>query len=47
MYTCSVKEYRQGERSMSYMDYVKALIDFIMNLISLFKKSDNTESEKE
>lgn len=31
---------------MSYMDYIKALIDFIMNLISIFKKSDNTESEE-
>ena len=38
---------RQGERPMSYMDYIKALIDFIMNLISLFKKNNNIEPEKE
>lgn len=31
---------------MTYMDYIKALINFIMNLISLFKKSDNTEPEE-
>lgn len=31
---------------MGYMDYIKALIDFIMNLISFFKKSDNTEAEE-
>ncbi len=32
---------------MSYMDYIKALVDFIMNLISLFKKNDNTIPEQE
>lgn len=32
---------------MSYMDYIKALVDFIMNLISLFKKNDNTLPEQE
>ncbi len=31
---------------MTYMDYIKALINFIMNLISYFKKSDNTEVEE-
>lgn len=31
---------------MSYLDYIKALINFIMNLISFFKQSDNTESEE-
>ena len=31
---------------MSYMDYIKALVDFIMNLISLFKKDDITAPEK-
>lgn len=31
---------------MSYMDYIKALINFIMNLISFFKNSDNTEKEE-
>lgn len=32
---------------MSYIDYIKLLINFIMNLISLFKQSDNTEGELE
>ena len=31
---------------MTYMDYIKALINFIMNLISFFKKSENTETEE-
>ncbi len=31
---------------MTYMDYIKALINFIMNLISFFKQSDNTEAEE-
>lgn len=31
---------------MSYVDYIKALVDFIMKLISFFKQSDNTESEE-
>lgn len=30
---------------MDYMYYVKALIDFIMKLVALFKKSDNTETD--
>ena len=34
------------EKSMTYMDYIKALINFIMNLISLFKKSENTEGDE-
>lgn len=32
---------------MSYIDYIKALINFIMNLIAFFKNSDNTESEED
>lgn len=32
---------------MSYIDYIKLLINFIMNLISFFKQSDNTEEEPE
>ncbi len=31
---------------MTYMDYIKALIDFIMKLVSFFKNSDNTEVEE-
>lgn len=31
---------------MSYLDYIKILVDFIMNIISFFKKSDNTETEE-
>ena len=31
---------------MSYMDYIKILIDFIMKLVSFFKNSDNTENEE-
>lgn len=31
---------------MGYMDYIKMLINFIMNLISFFKQSDNTENEE-
>ncbi len=31
---------------MSYVDYIKALIDFLMKLVSFFKQSDNTEEEK-
>lgn len=31
---------------MGYMDYIKVLIDFIMKIISFFKKSDNTETEE-
>lgn len=30
---------------MTYMDYIKILIDFIMKLVSFFKNSDNTEAE--
>lgn len=32
---------------MSFTDFFKALVDFIMNLISLFKKDNNTEPEEE
>jgi len=32
---------------MGYIDYIKMLINFIMNLISFFKQSDNTETEEE
>ncbi len=31
---------------MTYLDYIKLLINFIMNLISFFKQSDNTEAEE-
>lgn len=31
---------------MTYMDYIKALIDFIMKLVAFFKNSDNTEVEE-
>ena len=31
---------------MGYMDYIRALIDFIMKLVSFFKQSDNTEYEE-
>lgn|GEM_PF-2381232 len=31
---------------MTYADYIKILIDFIMKLVGLFKKSDNTEAEE-
>lgn len=31
---------------MSYIDYIKLIINFIMNLISFFKQSDNTEQEE-
>ncbi len=31
---------------MSYMDYIKILIDFIMKIVSYFKNSDNTEPEE-
>ncbi len=31
---------------MEFMDYIKALIDFIMKLVALFKNEDNTEEEK-
>ncbi len=30
---------------MDWMDYFKALIDFIMKLVSFFKSSENTETE--
>ncbi len=30
---------------MNFTDFFKALIDFIMNLVSYFKNSDNTEIE--
>lgn len=30
---------------MTAMDYIKALIDFIMKLVAFFKNSDNTEEE--
>ena len=29
---------------MNYMDYIKALVNFIMKLVSFFKNSDNTET---
>ncbi len=32
---------------MTPMDYIKALIDFIMKLIAFFKKTDSTEEEKD
>lgn len=32
---------------MSFTDFFKALVDFIMNLISIFKKDNNTEPEEE
>lgn len=28
------------------MDYIKALIDFIMKLVALFKNEDNPEEEE-
>ncbi len=28
---------------MTYMDYIKIIVDFIMKLISFFKGSENTE----
>lgn len=28
---------------MSYVDYIKIFIDFLMKLIAFFKSSDNTE----
>ena len=28
---------------MSYTDYIKLFVDFIMKLIAFFKSSDNTE----
>lgn len=31
---------------MGYIDYIKILINFIMNLISFFKRSENTEGEE-
>lgn len=31
---------------MTYMDYIKALVDFIMKLISFFKKNDNIEGDE-
>ncbi len=31
---------------MGYLDYIRLIVNFIMNLISLFKQSDNTEEEK-
>lgn len=31
---------------MGYMDYIKALINFIMNLIAFFKNKENTEPEE-
>lgn len=31
---------------MGYMDYIKALIDFLMKLISFFKQNENIEEEK-
>lgn len=46
MYTHSVNTDKE-EHSMGYIDYIKALINFIMNLISFFKKSENTENEEE
>lgn len=30
---------------MTYMDYIKILIDFIMKIVSYFKNNDNTEEE--
>ncbi len=30
---------------MNYMDYVKALVDFIMKLIAFFKKTANGDSQ--
>jgi len=46
MYTHSVNTDKE-EFPVSYIDYIKALINFIMNLISFFKQSDNTETEEE
>lgn len=31
---------------MDFMDYVKALINFIMKLVALFKNEDTEEEEK-
>ncbi len=31
---------------MDFMDYVRALIDFIMKLIALFKNEDKPEEEE-
>lgn len=31
---------------MNFTDFFKALIDFIMKLVSYFKNSDNTEVEE-
>ena len=31
---------------MGYVDYIKALIDFIMKLVSFFKQNENIEEEK-
>lgn len=32
---------------MTYVDYIKILIDFIMKIVSYFKNSDNTETEEQ
>lgn len=32
---------------MTYMDYIKIIINFIMKLVSFFKESDNTTPEEE
>lgn len=31
---------------MGYMDYIKALIDFLMKLISFFKQDENIEEDE-
>ena len=44
---CILSVYQNKEGIVvSYMDYIKTLIDFIMKLVSFFKNSDNTETEE-
>ena len=31
---------------MTYADYIKILVDFIMKLVSFFKQNENIEEEK-
>lgn len=37
----------KGERTVSFTEFFKVLVDFIMKLVSYFKSSDNTEIEEE
>ena len=45
MYNFHVIKKRRNS-PVGYMDYIKALIDFLMKLISFFKQNENIEEEE-